>query len=111
MDYEDFVKADYFRNGHVYIDEDKETYKALKFTSMGLLSGYGMLNPSVYTKASEAKKRGIVGNLQGDGFQLGGLLIIDKNGDVVFSHVQKSYTDQPNVDDLLKSVEQYNKKI
>jgi hypothetical protein len=107
LDYEDFVKDDYFRNGIVYIDENKDSYKLLNFTSMGFFSGFGMLNPNLYFKSYEASKKGIKGNMKGDGTQLGGLLIIDKSGSVIFSHIQKNYTDQPDVAEILKVVENY----
>jgi hypothetical protein len=107
LDYEEFKQNDYFKKGLIYIDEKKETYKSLNFTSMGLFSGFGMLNPSVYLKSYEASKKGITGNMKGDGTQLGGLLIINKTGDVIFAHVQKNYADQPNLEEILKVVENY----
>lgn len=107
LDYEDFYKDNYFANGHIYIDEDKSTYKALEFGAKGFFSLYGMLNPSMYSKASEAKKRGIKGNMQGDGTQLGGTLVVDKLGNVIFSHVQKEYADQPDFSKILESIKKY----
>ena len=108
LDYENFVKDDYFKNGLIYLDEKKETYKSLNFTSMGLFSGFGMLNPKVYLKSYEASKKGISGNLQGDGTQLGGLIIVNSSGEVIFSHVQKNYTDQPDINEIIKIIENYN---
>jgi hypothetical protein len=107
LDYEEFVKENYFKNGQIYIDEDKETYKALNFQKLGFLSMYGMLNPQMYVKASEAKKRGIKGNFKGEGTQLGGAFVVDRSGDVIFSHVQKNYSDNPCLEDIIKAVEAY----
>ena len=110
MDYEDFKKGNFFSIGDIYIDEKKSTYDALQFGKMGALSGYGMLNPFVYIEGMRASKRGISGNMQGDGFQLGGTFIVDKEGNIIFQHVQQSYTDHPTMDTLKAAVEEYAKK-
>ncbi len=110
LDYNLFEENNYVPNGKIYIDEKKLTYKLMNFPSMGLLSGYGMLNPKVYMEGITASKRGFKGNLQGDGFQLGGTVIIDKNGNVLFNHNQTSYTDYPKENDILKVIEDYRKK-
>jgi prostamide/prostaglandin F2alpha synthase len=108
LDYEDFLKENYFQNGHIYIDEGKQTYKALDFTSKGIFSLYGMLNVGLYTKGYQASKRGIKGNMKGDGFQLGGTLIVDRKGDIIFKHLQKSYSDQPDMEQIFKAVRNYS---
>ena len=108
LDYEDFLNENYFQNGHIYIDEGKETYKALDFSSKGIFSLYGMLNVGMYSQAYKASKRGIKGNMKGDGTQLGGTLIVDRKGDVVFKHVQKNYSDQPDMEQIFKAVRNYN---
>jgi prostamide/prostaglandin F2alpha synthase len=108
LDYDDFAKAKYL-DGDIYIDEKKETYKAMSYASLGLLSGYGLLAPSLYKKSNEASSKGITGNLKGDGFQLGGTLLIDQEGNVVWSHEQKSYADYPSEEGMFKAVESYLK--
>ena len=107
LDYEEFVKNSYFKNGHIYIDEDKETYKALNFNKLGFFSMYGMMNPQMYVKAKEAGKRGITGNFKGEGTQLGGAFVVDRSGNVIYSHVQKNYSDDPSKEDIIKAVEAY----
>jgi prostamide/prostaglandin F2alpha synthase len=107
LDYEDFLKGDYFKEGKIYIDEPKATYEALNFTRKGATSFYGLLNPKTYLKAFEASSKGISGNLKGDGIQLGGTLILDKKGNIIYKHVQSSYSDQPLIDDIVKAVENY----
>ena len=110
LDYEDFKKADYFSVGEVYIDEKKQTYDSLSFGKMTALSGYGMLNPMVYIESRRASNKGITGNMQGDGIQLGGTFIVDKEGEIVFTHVQQSYTDHPTLESLKVAVEDYAKR-
>jgi prostamide/prostaglandin F2alpha synthase len=111
LDYEDFMKGDYFKGGRVYIDEAKETYKALNFGSKSIFSLYGMANPFVYVKGYEAKKRGITGNMKGDGLQLGGTMVVDSNGEVIYKHTQKDYTDNPKVEDIIEAVKNYSPKF
>ena len=110
LDYEEFVMEEYFKDGNIYIDEDKKTYKALNFTSKGFFSAYGMLNPSLYIAGYQASKQGITGNLKGDGLQLGGTIICEKNGKVIYSHIQSSYTDFPKEEDISKIVKNYINK-
>lgn len=107
LDYEDFVAGNYFKEGKIFIDDSKSTYKALNFIKKGLFSLYGMLNPNIYIKAYEANKKGISGTMKGDGTQLGGTILIDKQGKIIFRHIQKSYTDQPNIDDIVMNVMKY----
>lgn len=110
LDYEDFLKGDYFKEGKVYIDEVKETYEALNFNKKGATSFFGLLNPKMYLKGIQASAKGISGNLKGDGLQLGGTIIVDKQGNVVFKHVQSSYSDQPSLDDIIKASNDYLKE-
>jgi prostamide/prostaglandin F2alpha synthase len=116
LDYEDFLKDNYFKDGHIYIDENKETYKALDFTKKGILSLYGVFDTKMYSKASEASKRGIKGNYKGEGTQLGGTFVVDRHGEVIYAFQQKSYSDAPSLEEIIKNVEAYeesqeNKKI
>lgn len=48
-----------------------------------------------------AEKRNIKGNLQGDGFVLGGQFIISPDGKVLLDHRQRNYGDDATVDDIL----------
>ncbi len=110
LDYNLFEEDNIVLNGKIYIDEKKQTYKLMNFPKVGVFSGYGMLNPKVYIQSYAASKRGFKGNLQGDGFQLGGTVIVDKYGNVVYKHNQKNYTDYPKEDEIIKFVNQYKQK-
>lgn len=110
LDYDIFEKNNYISNGKVYIDEGKESYKLMDYKSKGILSGYGMLNPKVYINAYKAKNKGFKGNLEGDGYQLGGTVIIDTKGGIVFSHRQTGYSDYPKEEDIIKALDHYKVK-
>lgn len=107
LDYEDFQAGSYFVQGKIYIDDNKCTYKALNFIKKGIFSLYGMLSPGIYIKAYEASKKGISGTFHGDGTQLGGTIIVDKQGNIIYRHIQKSYTDQPKIEDIVNNVRGY----
>ena len=110
LDYNIFETNNYISNGKIYIDETKESYKLMDYKSKGFLNGYGMLNPKVYIDAYKAKNRGFNGNLDGDGYQLGGTIIIDKKGAIIYTHNQKSYTDYPKEEDIIKALDYYKVK-
>jgi hypothetical protein len=57
LDYEDFVKDDYFRNGIVYIDENKDSYKLLNFTSMGFFPALACSIPTCILNLTKLRKK------------------------------------------------------
>jgi len=107
LDYDDFKLGNYFKEGKIFIDDNRCTYKALNFIKKGIFSLYGMLNPNIYIKAIQASKKGISSTLHGDGTQLGGTIIVDRKGNIIYRHIQKSYTDQPSIDDVVCNVRGY----
>jgi len=109
LDYDLFEENLVF-NGKIYIDEKKQTYKLMCFSRMGVLSGFGMMNPNIYLQSYYASKKGFKGNLKGDGLQLGGTVIVDKNGNIVYSHDQKNYTDYPKEEEIIKFIKEYKEK-
>lgn len=102
-DYLDFVDGNYFKGGKIYIDETNFTHKILKFGKMGPLSTFGLLDPRTHIKLYEAGKKSIKGDLIiTNAIQLGGTFIINKNGDVLYSHFQSYYGDEPSEEDLFE---------
>lgn len=77
---EDFIAGNFF-NGDLFIDEGKKSYQALGFKSSGFLSLIpAILGRIARAAQNQAKALGISGNMEGDGFQKGGVLIVDKAG-------------------------------
>ncbi len=108
LDYEDFRDGKYFPDGKIYIDEDKSTYKIMEYGSKGIFSLFGMANPMVYVQARKASNKGITGNMKGDGFQLGGTIIVNQQGNIIFSHNQTSYTDHPDPAHIIEAIRNYS---
>lgn len=103
--FEEFAEGGYF-DGPVYIDETKACYKAL-FQRNGLLNGFGMLNPKVWSAAKASKAAGVGGNMKGDGTQMGGVVVISGRGSsakVTMLFKQSHYGDHPSSEDVVKAV-------
>jgi len=63
----------------VFVDEKKTTYKDLGFGQFTLFSALGAaVDKETQDITSRAKKEGITGNMKGDWYQLGGLLVVKK---------------------------------
>lgn len=88
---DEFVKGEYFK-GDLYVDAEKNNYKALDFKRYNVLS----IVPALAAKEtrnslSRANLRKITGNYKGDGMQNGGLIIVSAGGEkLLFSFKQKS---------------------
>jgi len=102
---EEFVAGGYF-TGELYVDTDKQSFKALGFKKLGLLA----LGPAILAKVarsaySKAKSRGITGDMKGDGLQNGGLLVVGSEGPkVLFEYRQENPADHPDQDLILKAL-------
>ena len=65
----------------MYIDEGKKTYRDLHYKRFNIVNIWKALLSRISRAAiSEGRRRGITGNLAGDGLQNGGLLIVSKQG-------------------------------
>ncbi|XP_028393603.1 prostamide/prostaglandin F synthase-like [Dendronephthya gigantea] len=102
---DEFVKEEYFK-GDLYVDVEKNNYKALEFKRYNVLS----IIPSLATKetrnaASKANLKKITGNFKGDGLQTGGLIIVAAGGEkVLLSFKQKSPGDHVENDAILNAL-------
>lgn len=95
-------EAGHYFSGPVYVNEGKELYSAL-FQRKGLLSGFGIFDMSK-ERMKQVKERGTTGNLKGDGFQLGGTIVLQPDGTVKLFHQQKYYGDDATNEDILEAL-------
>lgn len=101
---EEFVEKKFW-DGELYIDEKKQSYKDLGFKRFGLLSLPGLLLSRIArTQMAKGKERGVGGDMKGDGYQNGGLIVVEKGGKLLYSYVQENPADHPNNDDILKAL-------
>nr|CAH8858275.1 unnamed protein product [Trichobilharzia regenti] len=90
----------------LYLDPDRSTYKALEYKKVSACSGLKTL----FSKAgralnAQAKAAKIPGNMSGDGWQTGGLLVVGKGGEVLYHFEQKQVVNHPDykkIIDVLK---------
>ena len=99
-----FMKLKYFE-GEAFIDENRMSYRALDFKSMSLIEAIRVLLSSASREAiSTARALGLTSNMEGDIFQNGGCLIVEKGGgsNPLLHYIQKSPADRVSNVELLK---------
>lgn len=87
-----------------YLDGERRFKTALGDRWLGL---QGMLYPSVWKngKRATAKYPDLAGDLKGEGRRLGGLLVVDKKGEVRYSYLEKVFGDHAPMEEVLAAVE------
>jgi len=102
---EEFVEGDFF-DGDLYIDVGKKSYGDLGF----MRYGYFSLAASLFSKKIvENGKKAVMelnvgGNLLGDGFQNGGVLVVDKGGKTLHLYVQDGPADHEDNTNILNAL-------
>ena len=96
-------EAGKFFNGRLLVDADKKVYKEV-LGRKGLMSGFGLFSMSK-RRRQQMKERKVPGNFSGDGFQLGGVFVIDTDGSVLLSHLQEFFGDDPANEELLAALD------
>ena len=88
----------------VYIDERKKTYRDLRYKRFSILSIWTALVSRISRASiSEARRRGISGNISGDGLQNGGMLIVSKDGTrVLMNHREEVPGDHVTNEEILR---------
>jgi len=91
---EEFVKGDYFL-GDLYIDPKKAAYEALGYRRFNICTIImSLFTRTAWSAAMKARRDRVRGDLRGDGFQNGGLLIVKKGGqEVLLSYRQENPAD------------------
>ncbi len=88
--------------GPIYV-VPKRIYEML-FGRKGLTNGFFGLFDMDKETLTAAKAAGIQGNYRGDGFQLGGQLLVNTKGETVFEHRQKRYGDDATFEELQTAI-------
>jgi len=102
---EDFIAGNFF-NGDLYVDEGKKSYSALGFKVSSYLSLFPAILGSVARKMqARAKALGLPSNMEGDGFQKGGALIVEKGGaKQLYFWEQQGLQDHASNSEILKAL-------
>jgi len=104
-----FVVGGFF-TGELYVDTEKECYKALQFQKFSTWSLVTQLASIKWLSAiSKTRTMGISGDLKGDGFQNGGALVIGKDGQVLYEYRQEDASEQISADKIFEALKINNK--
>lgn len=97
-----------FRDTHevpfpVLVDRKKETYRALQIQRGNV---WEVAGPSVWlrTVRSLVTGRGIDIRAKQDPFQLGGVIVADKGGEILYSYRSKSSSDNPPTGEVIAAL-------
>ncbi|XP_003384317.1 PREDICTED: prostamide/prostaglandin F synthase-like [Amphimedon queenslandica] len=104
---EEFIERKFFPDSvDIYVDEKKTCYQCLGFKRFTLLNVFKALVSSVSRKAiMEARRNKIEGNMQGDGLQNGGLIIVGKGSKMLLFHKEEYPGEHVENDVILKTLE------
>ena len=89
----------------IYVDRVRQIYKALKFKKIGY---FGLMKTMLSSKAlvdvAQAISLGLGGNISGDGWQMGGCLVVESKGGVhpLLYYVQEFPTDHVSNSTILQ---------
>jgi len=100
LGHEDFMK-DYWK-GELFFDLGKESvFKVMGSGRQGLLGGAlsYFLNGAVARNAARADAKGVQGNLEGEGFRLGGVWLLSPS-ELVYEHQERTWGDIVEGDQL-----------
>jgi hypothetical protein len=86
----------------VFVDEKRVVYRALGFRRP-LLS---FLSPKMFKRGAEARSEGFAQHgVQGDAFQLGGVLLLMPDGSKPYTYASRFAGDHPDLDVLKAAVQ------
>jgi len=102
---QEFIQGKYF-DGDIYVDDGKKSYQSLDFKTMSFIQLFQLLSIKAGTALASAIALGLGGNMDGDKWQLGGCLVVEKGGGdkPLLYYVQNSASDHVSNADVLKSL-------
>nr|CAB3265206.1 prostamide/prostaglandin F synthase-like [Phallusia mammillata] len=101
---DEFLKSKLF-SGELYIDEKKKCYKDLEYQQYSFFGALMALkDKDTQFLSQKAKEEGISGDIRGDWYQMGGLLVIRKGGEVLLNFKQQKGSDHVENPEILKAL-------
>jgi hypothetical protein len=105
----DFVSMSKW-SGDMFMDEDKEWYAALGMREQDMSELQNAdIKGAMKQAGQDASERGFVQNLDGEGMLLGGVVVLDSKGGVVFEHRECRWSDAVSTADLVAACTQHCK--
>lgn len=107
-------KAQNFFPFPIFLDSKKQIYKQLNFKKNTLFNCFGLCNDKAITKYKAMQKKyndkSLENTFKSDWGQMGGSLIVNKNGGVVFEYSDKYLGDHPTEEDIKSALSNVWKK-
>ncbi|CAG7825320.1 unnamed protein product [Allacma fusca] len=106
LGYETFLDGKYF-DGELYVDTRHEQYKTLGFKKYNFFNGFfdAFFNKLTKKAYRGGRKNNLIGDIKGNGLQLGGTLIIAKGGkDVILFKKMEKFGDYLEVSKVLEAL-------
>lgn len=89
----------YFK-GEIFLDEKRRFYGPRE-RKMGLLAFFRV---GVWMSGLRAFKKGVMGNIQGEGFVLGGVFVIGRGQQgILLEHREIEFGDKVNIEDVIRA--------
>jgi len=86
----------------LYVDTERGAYAALGMRR-GFVATVGSL--TAVKNAARALRKGFrQGSVQGDAWQLGGVLVVRPGGEIAYRHLSRTAGDHPPVEDVLAAI-------
>ena len=86
----------------ILADEKRESYKAMGFPRAGATQ---LIGPKSLAKGLARGASGVgVGRVIGDVQQLGGTVVVQPGGEIVWTYYMRDASDTPNVDELVEAL-------
>lgn len=108
--YEEFKKNGYFKHD-LYINRNKTIYRALDFQKIGCC--FGICKSDYWKRKKDVTSKYNVQNdfsLRQDNFQMGGALIINANGEIIWQYMDRFLGDYAKESDIIEIITEYYKK-
>jgi len=98
----DEFEAKFFNGKGVFLDSERIFYGP-KIRKMGL---WGFFRVETWLNIYRSKKLGTDGNLEGDGYHLGGVFVLGPGEEgIVYEHREGSWGDNVNTTEVMNAVE------
>lgn len=62
-----------------------------------------MFKPSFWSNVRRAKAKKVDGDMKGDGFQMGGLIVVEPSGEIIYRFKQTQMGDHPPPEAVLEA--------
>jgi hypothetical protein len=93
---------DFHIEAPLYVDPMRRTYRALGMGRPGILRL--LASPKVIAAGLRALRGGFrQGAIRGDPYQLGGVLVVRRSGELVFRHVAEDAGDHPDLGEVVRA--------